>query len=70
MDFLLFFISIMLGTFTSVSTILSDTFQKQFVQFNLQFKTIPAYSPWTGACWERLIGVVKNAFLRPWEEPH
>ena len=41
MDFLLFFISIMLGTFTSVSTILSDTFQKQFVQFNLQFKTIP-----------------------------
>ena len=56
-------------TFTSGSNVISDliasdTFQKQYIRYNLTHKTIPIYSPWYGACWERLIKTVKSCLYK------
>lgn len=41
-----------------------DVTQNQFKKFNVTFRTIPAYAPWYGACWERLIGIVKKCISK------
>ena len=51
-------------TFASGSALISeliatDTFQREFIKYNMTHKPIPVYSPWYGACWERLIKTVK-----------
>ena len=48
-----------------LSTLISsDIFQKKFEKYNLIHKTIPTYSPWFGATWERLIKTVKQCFYK------
>ena len=43
---------------------LSNSFSNSFFSHNIKFKTIPTYSPWYGACWERLIRVVKSCLYK------
>ena len=48
-----------------LSTLISsDIFQKNFEKYNLIHKTIPTYSPWFGATWERLIKTVKQCLYK------
>lgn len=42
----------------------SDFFQREYVRFNIVHKTIPAYSPWFGATWERLIRTIKHCLYK------
>ena len=56
-------------SFTSSTSLLanliaSDPFQENFVKYNLTHKTIPAYSPWFGSTWERLIKTVKQCIYK------
>ncbi|KAG1677791.1 MMS19 nucleotide excision repair [Nymphon striatum] len=37
----------------------SDEFKSSFVNSSIKHLTIPLYSPWVGACWERLIRTIK-----------
>lgn len=56
-------------TFVSGGNVLSDIFvssqfQAKFKPYHIQFKTIPIYSPWYGATWERLIKTVKSCIYK------
>ena len=44
--------------------IASDQFQQKFAKYNLKHKTIPTYSPWFGATWERLIKTIKQCLYK------
>ena len=43
---------------------LSSSYRSHFSTENVVFKTIPTYSPWYGACWERLIRTVKSCIYK------
>ena len=56
-------------SFLSSTTLLSnliasDHFQQTFIKYNVKHKTIPAYSPWFGASYERLIKTVKQCLYK------
>ena len=56
-------------TFIAGSTLLekiflSSHFKSNFSHLNISFKTIPSYSSWYGALYERLIGVVKSCLYK------
>ena len=56
-------------TFTAGASVLSnliasDYFQQKFIKYNFTHKPIPTYSPWMGACWERLIKTVKQCLYK------
>ena len=56
-------------TFLSGSSLLSDIYladlyKENLSKFNIDFKTIPVYSPWYGAVYERLIAVVKSCIYK------
>lgn len=56
-------------TFISGSSLLSnliasDYFQQKFVKYDIVHKTIPTYSPWFGASWERLIKTIKQCLYK------
>ena len=56
-------------TFLSGSSLLSDIYltdlyKENLSKFNIDFKTIPVYSPWYGAIYERLIAVVKILYIQ------
>ena len=42
----------------------SEVTKDHFTKFHITFKFIPVYSPWAGASYERLIGIVKNCFYK------
>lgn len=37
---------------------------EHFKKHNIKFHHIPVYSPWMGASYERLIGIVKSCFYK------
>ena len=39
-------------------------FSEKFIKHNIVHKTIPTYSPWYGAAWERLIQTVKHCIYK------
>ena len=44
--------------------IASDHFQEKFIRYNIAHKTIPAYSPWFGATWERIFKTIKQCLYK------
>ena len=42
----------------------TDEYLNKFAIYNISHKHIPLYSPWYGACWERLVGVVKRCLYK------
>ena len=42
----------------------STLFKSKLGIYNIKHKKIPLYSPWVGACWERMIRTVKNCLRK------
>ena len=42
----------------------ASEFQEKFSKHNIKHIRIPAYSAWVGACWERMIGVIKSCLYK------
>ena len=42
----------------------SSEFKEHFGLYNIKHITIPLYSPWVGACWERLIKTLKSCLQK------
>ena len=54
----------LLGGKTLAASLKSSEFEEHMQEHNIKHITIPVYSAWMGAAWERLIRVVKNCLYK------
>ena len=52
------------GTKILKAALITDAFKSQFAAYDIQHVTIPVYSAWVGATWERMIYTIKSCLYK------
>ena len=54
-----------ISSFSLLSDLITyNVFQQHFIKYNIKFKTMLTYFPWSSDAWERLIKIMKSCIYR------